>query len=405
MLRRISFVFLLFFSLTAGATGINGLNYQTYAAGGAQPTYTQDADGNITNRTLLSSGTVSTVNYNWGSGGVLNSNRNEGVIVRFYGFINITTAGTYNFGGNADDGIRIKVNNVLVVNSWVDDGGSFRSGTISLGVGVIPIEVLYYENGGGALVNLQWYINNSWQIVDTTYLATTSTYFAPPPPQYSSGITQSQQASRTANTLLRQQQSGNEIDIEQIGDNNNITLRQGSSSTGKNRMQIYSSGDSNTLNLNQGYLTDGAVSANDSNNHYLYLHNSGNSNNITTRQTGGGHYNETTVSGNSNVINLQQTGSGSKTLFANINGGNNAVTATQQGTGQHYLDINLLGNGHTVNALQDGIGNHAATIKLNNTGGSSTVNMNQLGTTAQTYSIDQSCTNPAGCNTTITQGQ
>jgi hypothetical protein len=55
--------------------------------------------------------------------------------------------------------------------------------------------------------------------------------------------------------------------------------------------------------------------------------------------------------------------------------------------------------------LQDGIGNHAATIKLNNTGGSSTVNMNQLGSTPQTYSIDQSCTNPAGCNTTITQGQ
>jgi len=405
MLRRISLVFLLFFSLTASATGINGLNYQTYAAGGAQPTYTQDADGNITNRTLLSSGTVSTVDFNWGGGGVLNSGRAEGVIVRFYGFINITTAGTYNFGGNADDGIRIKVNNVLVVNSWVDDGGSFRSGTISLGVGVIPIEVLYYENGGGALVNLQWYINNSWQIVDTTYLATTSTYFAPPPPQYSSGITQSQQASRTTNTLLRQQQSGNEIDIEQIGDNNNITVRQGSSSTGKNRMQIYSSGDSNTLNLNQGYLTDGAVSAGDTNNHYLLLNNSGNSNNITTRQTGAGHYNETTISGNSNVVNLQQTGSGIKTLFTNVNGANNAVTATQQGTGQHYLDINLLGNGHTVNALQDGIGNHAATINLTNGGGSSSLTMNQLGPTAQTYSINQTCVNAGGCNTTITQGQ
>jgi hypothetical protein len=227
----------------------------------------------------------------------------------------------------------------------------------------------------------------------------------PPPPAYSSGITATQQDSKNAGTLLRQNQMGNEIDIEQIGDNNVITLRQGSTPSGKNRMKIYSSGDSNTLNLNQGYLTDGAVSAGDTNNHYLLLNNSGNSNSITTRQTGAGHYNETTISGNSNVVNLQQTGSGSKTLFTNVNGANNAVTATQQGTGQHYLDINLLGNGHTVNALQDGIGNHAATIKLNNTGGSSTVNMNQLGTTAQTYSIDQSCTNPAGCNTTITQGQ
>jgi hypothetical protein len=403
MPRRISFIFLLLVSLTAGATGVNGLNYQTYAAGGAQPTYTQDADGNITDRTLLSSGVVDTVNYNWGGGNVLNSGRSEGVIVRFYGFINIPTAGTYSFGGNADDGIRISVNGISVVNSWIESGGAFRSGSVALPAGAVAIELIYYENGGGALVNLQWYINNSWQIVDTTYLATTSTYFAPPPPQYSSGITQSQQASRTANTLLRQQQSGNEIDIEQIGDNNNITLRQGSSSTGKNRMQIYSSGDSNTLNLNQGYLIDGAVSAGDTNNHYLLLNNSGNSNSITTRQTGAGHYNETTISGNSNVVNLQQTGSGSKTLFTNVNGANNAVTATQQGTGQHYLDINLLGNGHTVNALQDGIGNHAATINFTNSGGASSLNLNQSGSTSQTYSIDQSCTNPAGCTTTISQ--
>lgn len=235
---------------------------------------------------------------------------------------------------------------------------------------------------------------------------------APPPPPppapeptYSSGITTSQQASKTAGTLLRQNQMGNEIDIEQIGDGNSITLRQGSTPSGKNRMKIYSSGNSNTLNLNQGYLTDGAVSAGDTNNHYLLLNNSGNSNTITTRQTGAAHYNETTVSGNNNVVNLQQIGSGSKTMFTNINGGTNSITATQQGVGQHYLDINLQGNGHTVNTLQDGIGNHAATIKLNNTGGSSTVNMNQLGSTSQTYSIDQSCTNPAGCNTTITQGQ
>jgi hypothetical protein len=230
---------------------------------------------------------------------------------------------------------------------------------------------------------------------------------APPPPTYSSGITTSQQASKTANTLLRQSQSGNEIDIEQIGENNTITLRQG---TGTNRMSVYANGDNNTLNLNQGYLTDGAVSINDSNTHYLNLNLSGNSNNITTRQTNGsiaapGHYNETTVSGNSNILNLQQQGTGSKTLFTNVNGNNNTVTANQKDAGQHYLDVRLLGNGHTVNAIQEGAGNHAATINLSNTGGSSIVNMNQLGTTAQTYSIEQSCTNPAGCTTTITQGQ
>jgi hypothetical protein len=65
----------------------------------AMPSYTQAADRTINNRTLLSSGVVSTVNYQWGGGAVLNSGRAEGVIVRFHGFINIPTAGTYSFGG------------------------------------------------------------------------------------------------------------------------------------------------------------------------------------------------------------------------------------------------------------------------------------------------------------------
>ena len=254
------------------------------------------------------------------------------------------------------------------------------------------------------VTSVRYSYSNSFQFSEVEFYYDTE-YVAGAAPQYSSGITQSQQSSKTANTLLRQQQAGNSIDIEQIGDNNNITLRQGSSLAGKNRMTVYSNGDNNTLNLNQGYLTDGAVSANDSNNHYLNLNLSGNSNNITTRQTGVGQYNETTVSGNSNVLNLQQQDNSSKTLFANINGNNNTVTANQKDSGQHYLDVKLTGNGHTVNATQEGSGNHKATIDLSNTGGSSTLNLNQLGTTDQTYSLQQSCTNPAGCNTTITQGQ
>jgi hypothetical protein len=92
-------------------------------------------------------------------------------------------------------------------------------------------------------------------------------------------------------------------------------------------------------------------------------------------------------------------------MFTNVNGSNNTVQAQQKDSGQNYLDVKLLGDGHNVNALQQGSGNHAATIELTNTGGSSTVNMTQQGSTAQTYSIQQSCATPSGCSTTIVQGQ
>ncbi len=90
------------------------------------------------------------------------------------------------------------------------------------------------------------------------------------------------------------------------------------------------------------------------------------------------------------------------TIFE-VNGNNNTVTTNQKDGGQHYLDINLTGNGHNVNATQEGAGNHAATIQFTNSGGASSLNLNQSGSTNQTYSINQSCTNPAGCSTTITQ--
>jgi hypothetical protein len=394
ILLRIS----LLFCLTAQAD----LSYQNYAAGGAMPSYTQDVNGNITNRTLLSTGTVNTVGLTTSSGTGLPT-RSDGFIVRFYGFINIPTAGTYYFGGQADDGIRIKVNNVSVVNSWIESGGDFRSGSINLSAGVVPVEIMYYENGGGQMVNFQWFINGSWQVVPSTSTATTSTYFAPPAPTYSSSITTAQQARKNSETTQRTSQSGNEIQIEQIGDNNNITIRQGVNVTGKNRIELYSNGNYNTLNLNQGYTTTGTVSIGDSNNHYLNLNLIGNNNTVTKQQTGTNNFLETTISGNNNnVTNLQQGTSG-KILFQSVSGNNNTVTTNQKDSGQHYLDLKLTGNGHNVGVTQQGTGNHAATIDLTNSGGAATLNLNQLGSTNQIYSIQQSCVNAAGCSTNISQ--
>lgn len=222
-------------------------------------------------------------------------------------------------------------------------------------------------------------------------------------PTYSSSISGAQTTRKNSETAQRNAQSGNEIQIQQIGDNNNFTIRQGATITGKNRIELYSNGNYNTLNLNQGYTTSGTVSTGDSNNHYLNLNLTGNTNTITTQQTGTSNFNETTISGNSNNVTNIQQGTGPKVLFESISGNNNTVTTNQKDSGQHYLDLKLTGNGHTINTIQEGTGNHAATIDLTNSGGAATLNLNQSGSTNQVYSIQQSCANPAGCSTTITQ--
>ena len=406
MLYRISFVFLLLFSLTAWADGVQGLTYYTYqGTSGASPSISP-----LAFPTVRSTGISANINYPTGSFNgvnILGSGYGDRVIVKWVGYINLPTSGTYYFGASADDGFKILIDGALVTDSWIDSGGAFRSGAATtLSAGAHALTFWYYENGGGQMVVFQYSTNNTtWAVVPTTMLATDSTYFAPPAPQYSSGITTTQQARKNSETTQRQAQSGNEIQIEQIGDNNNFTIRQGVSVTGKNRIELYSNGDSNTYNLNQGYTAGGTAVGGDGNNHYLYLNVIGSNNNITKQQTGTSSFNETTVSGNTNNLTNIQQGNSPKILFQNVNGNNNTVTTNQKDTGQHYLDINLTGNGHSVNAIQEGTGNHAATINFTNSGGASSLNLNQLGSTNQTYSINQSCANAAGCATVITQGQ
>jgi len=401
MLRRISLVFLLLFSLVAHAD----IYYNTYQSTGAYPTFPGNG-GTLTYPTVRSTGTVTAINHNWGGGAVLNSGLVERVIVKYWGFIYVPGTGsqTLTFYNSSDDGFYMKINNQLVIDNWAEQGPSYYNGSGSItltGGQYYALEAWYYENGGGAAAMLYW--NQSGSIT----LVPTSSYYltepAPPAPTYSSGITNAQQTRKNTETTQRTSQSGNEINIDQIGDNNSITIRQGVSVTGKNRIELYSNGDSNTYNLNQGYTTGGTAVGGDGSNHYLYLNVTGSNNTITKQQTGTTNFNETTVSGNTNNLTNIQQGNSPKILFQNVNGNSNTVTTNQKDTGQHYLDISLTGTGHNVNAIQEGTGSHAATINFTNSGGASSLNLNQSGATNQTYSIQQSCTNPAGCSATVTQ--
>jgi hypothetical protein len=360
-----------------------GLNYQNYAAGGAMPGYTQDANGNITNRTLLTTGTVNTVGLTT-SGGAGLPTRSDGFIVRFHGFINIPTAGTYWFGGEADDGIRIKINNISVVNSWIESGGDFRQGSITLSAGVVPVEIMYYENGGGQMVNFQWFINGSWQIVPSTVLATTSTFFAPPPPPPAPTPVYSNSAITTLQTTKRTQglaanPNGHNAVVEVTGDDNLISIQQ-----------------------------IGGVG------HYVGVSVNGNVNNVNVLQTTTGmdrHFMEATVTGGSNNLILQQRDT-AKTQLVEVNGNSNTITTNQKGTGNHFLDLRVTGNNHTAGVVQDGAGSHNARVILD---GSQPwdFQLNQSGSTGKNYNLPHSmsdggavsgtCSAVGGCNLIVNQ--
>jgi hypothetical protein len=254
---------------------------------------------------------------------------------------------------------------------------------------------------------------------------------------YISNITEGQQTNITANlgrtTALA---NGNEIYIDQIGNNNittitqtgnynkitgtanqtatisgdsnNTTIRQ-NSGTGKNLIDLNVTGTgSNTLNLNQGYLTDGTIASNQLGNNYQKIDVQGNNNSLTTQQNRDvgtvGNYMEHTVIGNYNSISSTQSGD-NKLLFNSITGNYNTVSTTQSGTGaQHYIDLTLNGAGNTATVNQSGNTQNKATIVINNLGGSAGVNLTQTG--GQTYNITTNCVTLGGCGTTtVNQAQ
>jgi hypothetical protein len=79
---------------------------------------------------------------------------------RWTGFIKAPKSGIYTFKTFADDGVRLMVNNQVIINRWVDGGGS-TADVSSLNVAMeegklYPISLDYYENAGNARMQLVW---------------------------------------------------------------------------------------------------------------------------------------------------------------------------------------------------------------------------------------------------------
>ncbi|MFV9505612.1 MAG: N-acetylmuramoyl-L-alanine amidase [Oscillochloridaceae bacterium umkhey_bin13] len=104
----------------------------------------------------------SSINYNWGLGGPGNGIPVDNFSVRWRG--NITfTAGTYAFVATADDGVRLSVNGLRLINAWRDQPATQYRATRGLGTGTHEILLEYYERGHAATARLFWSNNLALQ--------------------------------------------------------------------------------------------------------------------------------------------------------------------------------------------------------------------------------------------------
>ena len=74
--------------------------------------------------------------------------------IRATGTITIPSSGTWTFGTNSDDGSRLRINGRNVINDDTLHGPQDRFGRVTLDAGQHELELIYFERGGGAEVEL-----------------------------------------------------------------------------------------------------------------------------------------------------------------------------------------------------------------------------------------------------------
>ena len=98
-----------------------------------------------------------TIPFDWGSGPPIAGIGLDTFSVRWRGQIAPRHSQIYTFATTSDDGIRLWVNNVLLIDQWNDHAPAVHSATIALAANVrYPIVMEHYENGGGAVAQLRW---------------------------------------------------------------------------------------------------------------------------------------------------------------------------------------------------------------------------------------------------------
>ncbi|UCG59584.1 MAG: hypothetical protein JSU70_08715 [Phycisphaerales bacterium] len=98
------------------------------------------------------------VNFNWGDpGGPGAPIGDDEFSARWLGEIDIPSTAAWIFSTNTDDGIRVWVDEQLVISNWTDHAPVVNtSKPIELTAGRYSIQVEYYENAGGAVCQLYW---------------------------------------------------------------------------------------------------------------------------------------------------------------------------------------------------------------------------------------------------------
>lgn len=137
-----------------------GIDRGAYEAAGAlqanagwQATYFNNA--NLTGNRIVRAD--SAINFFWQSGAPVSGIDADTFSVRWRGNLTAPATGTYTLSTTTDDGVRLWVDGVLVIDKWLDQSSAQHNATVNLTAGsAVPVVMEFYENTYDATARLEW---------------------------------------------------------------------------------------------------------------------------------------------------------------------------------------------------------------------------------------------------------
>lgn len=146
----------------AGGVAVAKMNFVLISGGGQPPPTTPSGqwyNEYFSNPTLSGApaltGTTSAVNFNWGFGSPAPGFPADFFSVRWVRDVPLEP-GRYRFTVTADDGVRLWVNNNLVIDQWRIQAPTTFHADIDVSGGQVPVKVEYFENTERARISLSW---------------------------------------------------------------------------------------------------------------------------------------------------------------------------------------------------------------------------------------------------------
>lgn len=128
------------FSSAAAVNGLTGAYYKTINLTGASTTRVD-----------------STINFNWGTKAPITGYPTDNFSVRWTGQLKAPQTGTYKFTTASNDGVRVWVNNQLIIDNWTNHTVQTNSGSIALTANnYYDVKVEYYESTNTSQISLSW---------------------------------------------------------------------------------------------------------------------------------------------------------------------------------------------------------------------------------------------------------